>query len=269
MDGDRKANFHEIVFQARPGSPELNCCSVNAARGLGLLSEWALMSDGNDDGLVLNWYGPGRLAARLRSGTEVRLASKTDYPRTGRGRDHRRARRSPARFPLRLRIPHWSARTTVKVNGEAVADVKPATYLELTRSWKPGRRDRPRPRSDPPRLGRRARVRRASVPVPRADPPDLRPAVQPGQARRSASTRRRLAGAQADPLAGRAGTDHPGQRRDRRPVRSPSATSPARDSMGRPTAPGFARPVPRSSRPAANIRGAACRCRSSAERNFA
>ena len=135
MDGDRKANFHEIVFQARPGSPELNCCSVNAARGLGLLSEWALMSDAKDDGLVLNWYGPGRLAARLKSGTEVRLASKTDYPRTG----HVEIRVSPdqpSRFPLRLRIPHWSARTSVKVNGEAVADVKPAAYLDLTRTWK-------------------------------------------------------------------------------------------------------------------------------------
>ncbi len=45
MDGVRKASAHEIVFQFRPGSPELNCCSVNAARGLGLIGEWALIRD--------------------------------------------------------------------------------------------------------------------------------------------------------------------------------------------------------------------------------
>ena len=37
MDGVRKASAHEIVFQAREGSPELNCCSVNGPRGLGML----------------------------------------------------------------------------------------------------------------------------------------------------------------------------------------------------------------------------------------
>jgi DUF1680 family protein len=137
MDGDRKANFHEIVFQARPGSPELNCCSVNAARGLGLLSEWALMNDAKDDSLVLNWYGPGVLRARLAAGTEVRLATHTDYPRTGLVQITVEPERA-MRFPLQLRIPHWSARTTVKVNGEEIPDVKPASYLDLTRTWKPG-----------------------------------------------------------------------------------------------------------------------------------
>ena len=39
MDGVRKASAHDIVFQARAGSPELNCCSVNAARALGLISD--------------------------------------------------------------------------------------------------------------------------------------------------------------------------------------------------------------------------------------
>ena len=48
MDGVRKASAHDIVFQSREGTPELNCCSVNSARGLGLLSEWAVMRDPRD-----------------------------------------------------------------------------------------------------------------------------------------------------------------------------------------------------------------------------
>ena len=137
MDGDRKANFHEIVFQSRPGSPELNCCSVNAARGLGLVSEWALMSEPKSDSLVLNWYGPGALRARLASGTDVRLITRTDYPGAGLVQITLAPER-PARIPLRLRIPHWSLRTAVKVNGEGISDVKPGAYLDLARVWKSG-----------------------------------------------------------------------------------------------------------------------------------
>ena len=41
MDGVREASAHTIVFQARAGTPELNCCSVNGPRVLGMLGEWA------------------------------------------------------------------------------------------------------------------------------------------------------------------------------------------------------------------------------------
>ena len=137
MDGIRKANFHDIVFQSRPGSPELNCCSVNAARGLGLLSEWALMHDAKNDALVLNWYGPGQLSAQLGSGTAVRLTIETDYPRSGRVRIKVDPDR-PGRFTLRLRIPHWSNHTGIQVDDEPARSVNPGTYLDLTRDWKPG-----------------------------------------------------------------------------------------------------------------------------------
>jgi DUF1680 family protein len=135
MDGDRKANFHEIGFQCRPGSPELNCCSVNAARGLGLIGEWAVMRD--PAGLFLNWYGAGSITAAMESGVSVTIAQETDYPRSG----SVRIRIEPSQkgtFALRLRIPHWSARTGAKVNGEPVPGVAPGRYLALSREWKSG-----------------------------------------------------------------------------------------------------------------------------------
>ncbi|HTL18189.1 MAG TPA: beta-L-arabinofuranosidase domain-containing protein [Patescibacteria group bacterium] len=137
MDGDRKASAHDIVFQARAGSPELNCCSVNGARGLGMISDWALMQDSRG-GVMLNWYGPGAMQARVGSGMRVVFRQETDYPRTSQVRLIVEPER-PIRFPLRLRIPHWSTRTTVKVNGKSVEDVRPGTYLEVTRLWR--RRD--------------------------------------------------------------------------------------------------------------------------------
>ena len=135
MDGVRKANFHEIGFQCRPGSPELNCCSVNAARGLGLIGEWALMRDA--EGLFLNGYGPGTISAPLESGGMVKLVQETTYPLMGSVRI-RVEPEKPGPFALRLRIPHWSSRTSAKVNGEPVAGIVPGKYLALSREWKPG-----------------------------------------------------------------------------------------------------------------------------------
>jgi uncharacterized protein len=135
MEGVRRASAHDIVFQSREGSPELNCCSVNSARGLGLLSEWAVMRDSK--GLLLNWFGPGKITAPLADGTVIPLQLTTDYPRDG----HVEIKVSPTketRFSLRLRIPYWSANTLVKLNGEAVKGIKPGNYLVLDRVWKVG-----------------------------------------------------------------------------------------------------------------------------------
>ena len=135
MDGVRRASAHDIVFQAREGSPELNCCSVNGPRGLGMVSDWALMRCRG--GLILNWYGSSTMKARLSSGVTVELAQKTEYPRTGKITLNVSPSCS-ARFVLKLRIPYWSSNTTVKLNGERVKSVSAATYLVLDREWKAG-----------------------------------------------------------------------------------------------------------------------------------
>lgn len=134
MDGVRKASAHDIVFQAREGSAELNCCSVNGPRALGMISDWALMSSA--DGLTVNWYGPGKMTAQT-AGTPVTLTQDTDYP----VEPTVVLRVSPQRatdFVLRLRIPGWSERTRVRVNGETVSGVKAGGYLLLERRWKRG-----------------------------------------------------------------------------------------------------------------------------------
>jgi DUF1680 family protein len=136
MDGVRKANFHDIVFQARPGSPELNCCSVNAARGLGMIGDWAATRE--DDGLSLNYYGLGSISARLSSGKSVKLVQETNYPRSGEIRIQVEPSADSLEFTIRLRIPHWSNQTSVKLNDAEVDGVSPGTYLALTRHWKAG-----------------------------------------------------------------------------------------------------------------------------------
>jgi hypothetical protein len=135
MDGVRLASAHEIVFQARAGSPELNCCSVNGARGLGLISDWALLASGRD--LLLNYYGASTIMTRLPAGTGLTLTQETDYPRG----NQLRLRVAPDRkaaFALKLRIPHWSRLTRVKLNRQAIEPVTPGEYLALDRTWRRG-----------------------------------------------------------------------------------------------------------------------------------
>ncbi len=135
MDGVRRASAHDIVFQAHQGAPELNCCSVNAPRGLGMLSEWAVMC--TPGGVNLNYYGAGKMQVHLMRGRTLTLTVQGEYPyrqevQIGTGLTH------PTEFVLRLRIPVWSRKTEIWLNGQRVSDVTPGTYLSLQREWRNG-----------------------------------------------------------------------------------------------------------------------------------
>jgi DUF1680 family protein len=130
MAGERQASAHTIVFQSRAGTPELNCCSVNGPRAIGLLCEWAVMR--HPDGLMVNYYGPGTIKT-----PDAVLTQTTDYPREGRV-DIAVTPRSKQPFTLALRIPYWSEKTRVLLNGKPLKDVKAGSYCEITRQWSKG-----------------------------------------------------------------------------------------------------------------------------------
>jgi len=135
MNGVRCASAHEIVFQAREATPELNCCSVNTPRGFGMLSDWALMKD--KDGLVLNYYGPSTMNAKIKPTLSVVIKQETEYPLDGKILLKVKPSKSSV-FSLKLRIPHWSKRTKVSLNGKALTAVEAGSYLKIDRHWKTG-----------------------------------------------------------------------------------------------------------------------------------
>ncbi len=137
MNGKREASAHTIVFQSRPGTPELNCCSVNGPRGLGLIAEWAVLGDAT--GLYLNYYGPGEITVTLADGSAWKFVQTTTYPVEGTVRIEVHPP-APAATPLYLRIPAWSAASTVTVNGEAVDGVVAGSYVKVERTWAAGDR---------------------------------------------------------------------------------------------------------------------------------
>lgn len=138
-DGYRCASAHHIGSQSRPGSPELNCCSVNSPRGFGLISQWAVMRD--DQGILLNYYGRSRMTVPLGDGVTVDTVQETDYPVAG-TIDMEISPSTAVSFMLKLRIPYWSRTTIVKLNGRTVKGAQPGQYLAIDRRWKEGDRIR-------------------------------------------------------------------------------------------------------------------------------
>ena len=135
MDGARFASAQAIVFQARSGSPELNCCSVNSPRGFGLLSEWALLQ--TEDVLTLNYYGAGSFKTTLPAAGQVTLVQETRYPVEGSIR-LQVTPSAPALFTLRLRVPIWSQDTRIRLNGQPLPGAQPGSYYDIRRAWQPG-----------------------------------------------------------------------------------------------------------------------------------
>lgn len=138
MAGVRIPSYEAIAFQVRPGTPELNCCSVNGPRGLGMLSEWAVMT--SEKGLAVNFYGPVSIQCRLRDGTPISLRQETDYPLSGYVKIVVGLEK-PIRFPLLLRIPAWSQNTTLKVSSKGKTEAQEAAagrYAVLDREWNLG-----------------------------------------------------------------------------------------------------------------------------------
>ena len=91
----------------------------------------------DDRGAALSYYGPCRLDFSLNDGSRVVIEQETNYPADGEIAIEL-SLAAPKTFDLRLRIPAWSADTTVTVNGTVADGVEPGTYLSLDREWRDG-----------------------------------------------------------------------------------------------------------------------------------
>jgi hypothetical protein len=139
MDGVKEASAHAIVFQARAGTPELNCCSVNGPRGLGMLSEWAVTLDA--EGLAVNHLGPFRARLRLAGGSAAAIAVETGYPIEDGRVEVAISPEEEAEFAVAVRIPGWSRRTGLATSwGGAAPPPEPGTYARFRRRWREGDR---------------------------------------------------------------------------------------------------------------------------------
>lgn len=131
MIGDKKASAHEIVFQAIAGSSELNCCSVNGPRGIGMIGEWGVTTRGEQ--VTVNYYGASETTVATQAGKQVTIIQSGSYPF---GSDLKIEVRADEGFEgdIRLRIPFWSEKTNVVRNGEPVEGVTARSYLTMEKA---------------------------------------------------------------------------------------------------------------------------------------
>jgi DUF1680 family protein len=132
MDGERKASAHDIVFQARAGTPELNCCSVNGPRGLGMLADWAVMRDASGD-LVVNWQGPMEVTTKNAKGEKIVLKCAGRFPSDG----HVTWSNSGEVGTINFRVPAWAEKATARLGEKKLTEVKPGEYLRIE-TWPAG-----------------------------------------------------------------------------------------------------------------------------------
>ena len=113
----------------------INCCNANGPRAFAMIPEIAYMMP-DDNTLRVQFYSSSSARAVV-NGVEVSVEQVTNYPQGGLITLHV----TPARarqFAVELRIPSWSAKSTVKVNGQAVQNVRQNAYCRIDRVWQPG-----------------------------------------------------------------------------------------------------------------------------------
>jgi uncharacterized protein len=114
---------------------DTTCCPPNIQRILASLPGYFYAT--GRDGLYVNLYHSSLLDWHLEDGTPLKVEQKTDYPWGGEV-NLALTPAKPVEFTLYLRIPAWSRRTAVVVNGIGDAVEEGGQYLALRRRWKPG-----------------------------------------------------------------------------------------------------------------------------------
>jgi DUF1680 family protein len=119
---------------------ETTCCPPNLERVLASLPGY--MYSTSDRGLWVHLYHNSDLSWHLANGTGLEVRQDTEYPWKD-TIDLTLKPAQPAEFSLFLRVPSWSARTRIEVNGQpASVQPTPGEYVELERQWSPGDRVR-------------------------------------------------------------------------------------------------------------------------------
>ena len=129
LEGTRSAGLNNCYM-------EENCCNANGPRGF--VSFMRALVTADKDAARVNLYETSTSSVEIPALKEkVTLETFTLYPKENRVRLVNRTEK-PLDFVLKLRIPSWSAKTEVKVNGESAECVAAGAYCELKRRWAPG-----------------------------------------------------------------------------------------------------------------------------------
>lgn len=112
------------------------CCRYNMHMGWPyyVKNSWVATPDG---GLAIVSYGPMEVEALVGEHKKIKITEDTNYPfdeqiKLG------ITLTSATDFPLSLRIPSWSIKPEIKLNGTVLKDVKAGEIYKIARTWNNG-----------------------------------------------------------------------------------------------------------------------------------
>lgn len=113
----------------------VTCCNLNGPTGLAYIPYVAVMNSA--EGPVVNLYNKGVFKTETPDGRYLSLGIDTEFPMNNEVKIAVFPSGS-GDFTIKLRIPSWSSKTIVSVNGKEISGVKVGEYLPITKNWIPG-----------------------------------------------------------------------------------------------------------------------------------
>jgi hypothetical protein len=139
FDGSQIAKYSPLEGMRHEGEEQcgmhINCCNANGPRAFALLPKLALMTSGNE--ISVNLYSQSSASVLLNKKNKVTVLQTTTYPESDQIEITVQPEKSGT-FTIGLRIPEWSSKTLVLVNGIPADGVRSGSYCKVTREWKSG-----------------------------------------------------------------------------------------------------------------------------------
>lgn len=132
MSGEKNPSYSMVSGSGE--KPAVTCCQANSSRGLGEISQWAVLT--GDDSLYQNYYGRSNITTKTPKGNRITISQTTDYPVSGKIGIKLEMEQSES-FTYRLRIPSWTKNATVTFNGQ-VSKAVSGKYFDLKSEFKNG-----------------------------------------------------------------------------------------------------------------------------------
>ncbi|HUR11107.1 MAG TPA: beta-L-arabinofuranosidase domain-containing protein [Flavitalea sp.] len=135
-DASDWAKYTPLNGQRLPGSGQcgmdLNCCVASGPRGQFTLPLTAVMT--MQQGVSVNFFVDGTYGLKSPKGRKITLIQKTDYPVSGNIIIELQLEKGEEML-VRVRIPSWSVRNKVTINGKEASGIIPGTYLKIKKLW--------------------------------------------------------------------------------------------------------------------------------------
>ena len=141
LDGTLYCYRNPLAFDPSTGDKirnpwyDVTCCPPNLERTFGSLPGYFYSTSA--DGVYVHLYDDSELNWHLENGVGLKIAQKTKYPWEG-DVEITVTPAEPADFTFYVRIPGWTDRAQVTVNGKAISGAVPGAYLAVHRRWSAG-----------------------------------------------------------------------------------------------------------------------------------